>query len=62
MDGRRLPSSLLFNALTSPREAITSARWRRRYANFHQLRYTTMPGKPSGSNPQQGGESNRLNL
>jgi hypothetical protein len=33
MDGRRLPSSLLFNALTSPREAITSARRRRRYAN-----------------------------
>jgi hypothetical protein len=42
MDGKRSQRSPLFNALISPHEAITSARWSHRCVNFHQLRDTAL--------------------
>src|SRR6266567_3112752 len=39
--GKRWPSNLMFNALTLPREPITSTRRRRDHVNFHQFCDTT---------------------
>jgi len=40
-DGKHLPRSQSFNALTLLHEALTSPRWRCRHINFYQLRATT---------------------